>query len=758
MYRAFLSIVLATALSAAPSGPGKRPEKGKPEMAGSVPTSDEALAAKRDLWAEAALRQPGGPSYEFFERLLPPLRYVDAPFRHYPIVLSAPGALVKARLVSNGSALNALARQPNWRGEQGVPVTFQVGAAGERVGEDLRRLDGPKYAEGWLPVVQLRYRQGDAVYTEEAFAAVDPGPARAGVAFLRFALESGSAGKIVAQFEGTAPWVAREGRLLDAGGRALAVGDGNWQFNPSRNTLSAALRPGQAAVLAVAVEPAASGVPEKIDAAVYAAARQACEERWRALVAEGMEVETPERVVNNAWRSLIAGDYALLSGDEIRYSAGNQYAKLYIGEGGDALRSLLLWGHGTDARRMIVPLFEYTRAGLEFHQAAFKLQMLAHTYWVTRDRAFLQAQRRRWEKELEVILNGIEPSTGLLPREKYCGDIDTRVYSLNSNANCWRALRDMAAVLEETGDREWSARLAPRAAAFRQAILGALERSVRRDVDPPFVPIALFGEEEPYEPVTGTKMGSYWNVMTPYVLASGVYRYDSETATSLIRYLQEKGGLCMGLLRSRPNPTFWVDLNNVNDLYGLRYTMTLLQRDEPDRALVSFYGKLAQGMTRDTFISAEGSCLRPLDAFGRQLYLPPNSAGNAHFLWALRGLLVQDWDLDDDGRPETLRLLFATPRRWLQDGAILRVRRAPTAFGELSLELHSHLRRGEVAGTLDLPTRQPKKTLLRLRLPEGWRLVRVEAHGAALPLASTDTVDLTALTGHLTLRAQVGRR
>src|SRR5947207_5974009 len=87
-----------------------------------LPTYTDVIASRADLWGEAALRQPGGPSYEFFARLLPPLRYVDADFRYYPIVLSAPGAVVKGRLISNGSAVNALARQPNWRGEAGTPV------------------------------------------------------------------------------------------------------------------------------------------------------------------------------------------------------------------------------------------------------------------------------------------------------------------------------------------------------------------------------------------------------------------------------------------------------------------------------------------------------------------------------------------------------------------------------------------------------------------------------------------------------------
>ena len=55
--------------------------------------------------------------------------------------------------------------------------------------------------------------------------------------------------------------------------------------------------------------------------------------------------------------------------------------------------------------------------------------------------------------------------------------------------------------------------------------------------------------------------------------------------------------------------------------------------------------------------------------------LPPNSAANAHFLLMLRYMLVQDYDTNDDGRADTLRLCFATPRRWLEDGKEIVVER-----------------------------------------------------------------------------------
>src|SRR6476661_3962103 len=92
-----------------------------------VPTAEEAYVSSHDVWAEAAIKQPGGPSYEFFRDLLPPLRYVDARFHCYPIVLSAPSNPTKARLVSDGSSINFRERSRTWMKEQGTPCFFFMG-------------------------------------------------------------------------------------------------------------------------------------------------------------------------------------------------------------------------------------------------------------------------------------------------------------------------------------------------------------------------------------------------------------------------------------------------------------------------------------------------------------------------------------------------------------------------------------------------------------------------------------------------------
>jgi len=115
-----LSLLVGTASSIA-NAASTRDSKNPP-----LPSLQEALVARKDLWGEAAMAQSNGPSYEFFEQLLPPPRYVNADFRYYPIVLSAPNATVKARLVSNGSGVNLRGGSGQWN-DNGTPVLFRVG-------------------------------------------------------------------------------------------------------------------------------------------------------------------------------------------------------------------------------------------------------------------------------------------------------------------------------------------------------------------------------------------------------------------------------------------------------------------------------------------------------------------------------------------------------------------------------------------------------------------------------------------------------
>src|SRR5262245_65017656 len=129
----------------------------EPHKSSARPTLAEAVAAKNDLWGELAMQQPHGPSYEYFEPLLPPPRYVHADFRYYPLVLSAPQSKTKARLISNGSGVNLRGGSRSWK-EVGTPVVFRVGPDEFRFGDLRERVSQPTLAEGWLPIYEITYR------------------------------------------------------------------------------------------------------------------------------------------------------------------------------------------------------------------------------------------------------------------------------------------------------------------------------------------------------------------------------------------------------------------------------------------------------------------------------------------------------------------------------------------------------------------------------------------------------------------------
>lgn len=733
------------------------------------PVLRNVLESGQDVWGEQAMRLSNGPSYEFFANLLPPLRYCNAEFRQYPIVLSAPGAPVKARLVSNGSAINALANQKSWRDVE-VPVQFAVSSFPSHgmsnvvvtsFGRQPEQLAGPHYDKGYLPIVRTSYADVYAAVDEEVFASVDTDLAAHGTAFVRFSpskrgMVHGDWGYVGVCILTEDPLTASNGFVLNSRGEAILALGPAWELDADPRFIGALLPKGSAASLAIFTKPIVLDDALRQKAAIkvgtYERERVACVSTWQSIIDRGMQVDVPEPIVNNAWRSLIIGNFMLLKDDAMCYSNGNQYEKLYVNEGGDAIRSLLLWGYKDECRRMIAPIMDYKREGLLFHQAGLKLQMLSNYYHLTHDAEFIKEQRDRWMLQVNRIIEGREPTSGLFPKEQYCGDIATPVYSLNSNSNAWRGIRDFGEVLEEIGENEQAKRCADTAKAFRPVILSAVEKSVRRDVKPPFVPVALFGDEQPYESLTATRLGGYYDLMAPLVLGSGVLGVDSQFTTDMLDYFHQHGGILMGMVRCHPQGDIYRVKQGVDDLYSLRYVLTLLQRDEVDRALVSFYGKLAQGFTRETFIDGESSALVPDDRYGRAMYLPPNSASNGFFLTLLRNLLVQDWDTDDDGRPDTLRLCFATPRPWLADGKSVSVKNAPTAFGELSFSIASHLNRGEIVADITMPTVIPDKTLLSVRVPDGWKVTTAEVAGKNLSIGSDGTVDISSARGKCHVR------
>jgi hypothetical protein len=730
---------------------------------GEMPTVDEILAARTDILGEAAIQQPDGPSYEFFAQAMPPLRYVNAAFKHYPIVLAAPRNGCKARLVSNGSAINAKGGGSGWQ-DVGFPVSFFVGAQEDAFGGDLARLEGPWMADGYLPIVVTKYMDSATSYRQETFVSTDPALADQGVVFVRFSIDGCHEGKITARVGASDPLSLDGRQLCDGGGKVFAWAGPNWKWDPQKKSLTRTLSAGEEAVLAVftAVAPKLDSSSSAFSGDVYAKQRQQCAATWQELLNQGATLQVPEPVVNNAWRALLVANFMIVTGNTVNYSAGNDYLHEYITEGSRTVGAFELFGFIDQSRPMLLSLLDHSIPEHQYAVTGWKLQSLANYYWLTRDAKFMRDNRHRWQSLIDLILDDLDPQTGLTPKDDYASDIPKPVWNLKTNAQCWLGLRGMVAALRDMGEPD--PKLEKRVQEHRQAIIRAVDKSVYHNFDPPFVPNALLEDaklddvQEPQRPLTATRLGSYWCLVANEMLDSCVFDCQPQTVKWILDTLHRRGGVCMGMLRFDQHSGLFANERGVDDNYTIGYALHLLRNDDVDRALVSLYGKLAQGLTRNTFVGGEGTSLVSLDKYGRPMYLPPCTAGNAFFLWTLRYSLVQDWDTDDDSVPDTLRLLYAVPRRWLREGAIIKFDQAPTAFGKLSLETESKLSQGELLMRIDLPPLRPRKTLLRARVPDGWKAVSATIGEMKLPVDPSGSVDLSGRFGRIAVRFEVRKQ
>ena len=269
---------------------------------------------------------------------------------------------------------------------------------------------------------------------------------------------------------------------------------------------------------------------------------------------------------------------------------------------------------------------------------------------------------------------------------------------------------------------------------FRRAIRKAVEASSVKDGDLTFVPIDLYSNSKPFEHISATVQGSYYNLMMPYVIGSEVFPPNDEITDNIMQYLESRGGRLLGLVRFE---------DGIDALYGLGYNIALLKRNEIDKFLVAFYAMLAHGFTRDTFVGGEVTSLYtyqdcPYEL--RRMGNPPSSTSNALFLQSLRYMLVLEDDSQHDGVYDELHLLRATPRAWLEDGKTIRLRNVPTYFGPVSLEVHSRISEGRIEANIRCPDRNPPDRItLTLRLPSGYMLESVEANGKLLGDFDADT-------------------
>jgi hypothetical protein len=477
---------------------------------------------------------------------------------------------------------------------------------------------------------------------------------------------------------------------------------------------------------------------------------------WDKVLAPAAKIEVPEERVNHLYKAVLSQIFINGDGDIMYYGAApSAYDKSLFGvEEGYCMRALAFSGFGDDAQRYIdatylTPKFlgkveqyhprarhQQYRNGLVPHYAVTLYRFTRDRSWIARHAPLLKecaewtiAQRRR---TMTLDEDGKKPPHwGMLPKWAYGGDIGRMMcYPLYPNYCCWRGLVDTAWLMEELGDADAARRYAKEAQEYRAVLDAVVESLYRRNDRPPWLPLRLgaskVDEGDFYQLFAGCLLD-----VAPFDPRSRQLRYvtdfleaDNREFFLLPRF---RGfGAASGVPSTRD-----IGAGGLDGIYGLGYVLSKLHADEIDEFLLGFYGYLAFNMDRETFAARETNVIYASDVHIRTSYGMPDMSdplpcGSAVALHYLRNMLVTE-ELGAEGSPTgKLLLLAGVPRRWLDGGQTIRIDRAPTHFGPISLEVVSHARTGQIEAKVTAPHRNACDGLrLRLPRPDDRRMVSV---------------------------------
>ena len=312
---------------------GGRPIAASRAGGNGLPSIEAMIEARTDVWGNAARRQPNGASYEFFKDLLPPLRWVNTEFRHYPIVLSAPRSSHKTRLVIQW-------QRRECAGQQAAHVVRARCARHVLRGRFPRsvwsRSGAPRRPalSRWLSSGRhVAYRRTTAPFigrrrlrlsmSASARVSALPGCDFRSLRTASVPLPIRRGGSSLASIQLAA--ACREEHVLNEQSQQLVAFGPLWQWDGERQQLAADLHAGQDAELTIYTQPGDKAPPSPTDSMTNSANAL---QRGKTMLDRGIHLETPE---TDRQRRLAGdcsiGNFMMAVGDRLHYSAGNAYAQ-----------------------------------------------------------------------------------------------------------------------------------------------------------------------------------------------------------------------------------------------------------------------------------------------------------------------------------------------------------------------------------------------------------------------------------------------
>ncbi|MCJ7736688.1 MAG: hypothetical protein MUQ10_05155, partial [Anaerolineae bacterium] len=471
-------------------------------------------------------------------------------------------------------------------------------------------------------------------------------------------------------------------------------------------------------------------------------------EFWCGRIAQGTQIETPNRTLNNFFRShlmhmLVINDREPGSDRNVARCGGFHYGS-FPDEGCMAISDLDRRGYTQEAENCLELYVHYqgtaplpgnfkSAEGVLYGSGGYEvsgynrnqgwvLWCLAEHYKYTRDVEWLQRvglvlvkgcdwiTTERTETMIAQPGGGRPIDYGFLPTGSL-EDVTDYWTWLSTNAYAYLGMYSAAGVLAEIGHPQ-AKRLQSDADAYGADLrAGFFEACIRSPVvklrDGTWVP--HFPDRQQRR---GRDFGWLREVLegAAHLVYCGIVDPSEPAARWIIEDYEDN--LFLSGQYGYPAPDFeqqwfsWGGFSMQPNL--LIFPLLYLMRDEPKHYLRSYFNPFAAAFYPDTVMLTEHSLPTLADWKGDHF----KSSDEALSTWWLRLMFLAE-------HGDELFVGQAIPREWFGDGQTMRVERAQTHFGEVSLEIISEVATGTVRVELSPPLRNaPERICLRVRHPD----------------------------------------
>jgi len=481
---------------------------------------------------------------------------------------------------------------------------------------------------------------------------------------------------------------------------------------------------------------------------------------WEEITERGMQINVPEKIINNAYKTWHINNFLLVQEDISRQSYKTTDAPFfYEGIFGYAaamyLNTITTSGYYEEAKKCADMFIKLQRPdggisgvnrtnSLIPHQHGAILFAISQIYRIERDDEWFKRvipfliKGCDWiiqeRSKTKTLVNDLETVTyGMLPEFRYNVDGGTGTQEYVGNSWCWAGINQVAIALGELGGEytEESVGLKKEADEYRADIFASMEKAVIRQEYLTFLPMIMTNKNTSED---------FYNILAPRMLESELFDVNDERLHWIPDYLEKQNCIFLGIARYGGE---WGYSAHFTAGYGL----TNLRLNSIDKFLLTYYGMVSYGMARDLYSTQEH------DNFKSTQNITWNKARQPHLHSTSELIRVTNQMLIKEERDE-IWLAYGVPRKWLEDTKKIEIKKAQTCFGPFNYKIESFVSEGYIKTNISSSIRKsPYAVKLKLRHPQGKNISRVEVNGKVWKDFGKEIINLPGTGGEYSIIA-----